>query len=214
MHQQLQSTFTSRSLPSCLNWSYLKPTNHAINPTTKSISRDFAQISQIKQKYLHQHILIFFFVSVREREKEKNQREKGNRNCESSERERTLEGRRLVQIQSRMGRASSYWKGHSKLSGSNPSASSNPNSPNNEHSLAPLISLTMRVECRWNDSDFRLPISFYPLRSTFWTNKEMEEVGFKIQMEEENTVCLVRLCRPFPLTYFWTQSKSLKLFFI
>lgn len=66
-------------------------------------------------------------------------REREERNWESSEREKTLEGRRLEQIQSRMGRASSYWKGHSKLSGSNPPAPSYPNSPNNEHSLAPLI---------------------------------------------------------------------------
>ena len=38
---------------------------------------------------------------------------------ESSERERTSEGLSLEQIQSRMRCASSYWNGHSKLSGSN-----------------------------------------------------------------------------------------------
>ena len=58
---------------------------------------------------------------------------------ESSERERTLEKRRLEQIQSRMGRASSYWKGHSKLSGSNPSAPAYPNSLSKEHTRPPLI---------------------------------------------------------------------------
>ncbi|GER40667.1 UDP-N-acetylglucosamine--N-acetylmuramyl-(pentapeptide) pyrophosphoryl-undecaprenol N-acetylglucosaminetransferase [Striga asiatica] len=47
-------------------------------------------------------------------------RKQRNQNAywESSEVERTFEGRRLEQSQSRMGRTSSYWKGHSKLSGS------------------------------------------------------------------------------------------------
>lgn len=58
---------------------------------------------------------------------------------ESSARERTLEGRRLEEIQWRRGRVSSYWKGHSKLSGSNASQPSNPNSPSNVQSFAPLI---------------------------------------------------------------------------
>ena len=52
-----------------------------------------------------------------------------------------------------MGRASSYWKGHSKLSGSNPSAPWYPNSPNNEHSLAPLIlcaNLIARSDAHFN----------------------------------------------------------------
>ena len=68
---------------------------------------------------------------IKERERE--------RYWESSERERTLEKRRLEQIQSRMGRASSYWKGHSKLSGSNPSAPAYPNSLSKEHTRPPLI---------------------------------------------------------------------------
>jgi hypothetical protein len=83
----------------------------------------------------------------------KREREREERNWESSEREKTLEGRRLEQIQSRMGRASSYWKGHSKLSGSNPSAPWYPNSPNNEHSLAPLIlcaNLIARSDAHFN----------------------------------------------------------------
>lgn len=60
-------------------------------------------------------------------------------NWESSEGERTLEGRRLEQSQSRMGRASSYWNGHSKLSGSSVPCPSYPNSPNSAHSFVPLI---------------------------------------------------------------------------
>ena len=71
------------------------------------------------------------WVKGKERERE--------RYWESSERERTLEKRRLEQIQSRMGRASSYWKGHSKLSGSNPSAPAYPNSLSKEHTRPPLI---------------------------------------------------------------------------
>lgn len=54
-------------------------------------------------------------------------------------RDRTFEGRRLEQTQSRIGRASSYWNGHSKLSGSNASAPSYPKSLNSAHSVAPLM---------------------------------------------------------------------------